>query len=449
MKTWVLKYWGRIRSSFWFLPSLMAGAAVVLAFATVDLDQVVTESWLRGLGWVYSGGAEGASAVLQTIAGSMITIAGVVFSLTLVALSLASSQFGPRLLRNFMRDTTNQLVLGTFIATFLYCMLVLRTIRRAEEDIFVPHLSVSLGVLFAIASLWVLIYFIHHVSVSIQADEIVARVGKELLEGIERMFPEQLGRDGPQPPSDAQGNPDPMPATFDREARAVGAKEDGYLQFIDAEALMAAATKENVLVRVELWPGHYVVKDGPVVSVWPGSRLTDELAEQMKSCFVLDHQRTPAQDIGFSVDQLVEIATRALSPGINDPFTAITCVDRLGSALCRLAQREMPSPYRFDCKNELRIVAPAITFEGIADAAFNQIRQHSRANAAVAMRLLETILVVAGFVHREEDRVALRRHARMIVSGAREGLPEAEDRRAVEERYLAASRTLENPVPHA
>ncbi|MEO7727369.1 MAG: DUF2254 domain-containing protein [Burkholderiales bacterium] len=449
MKAWALKHWGRIRSSFWFLPSLMAGAAVVLAFATVALDREVTESWLRGLEWVYSGGAEGASAVLQTIAGSMITIAGVVFSLTLVALSLASSQFGPRLLRNFMRDTTNQLVLGTFIATFLYCMLVLRTIRRAEEDIFVPHLSVSLGVLFAIASLWVLIYFIHHVSVSIQADEIVARVGKELIEGIERLFPEQLGRDGPLPPSDAQSNPDPMPAAFDREARAVGAEEDGYLQFIDAEALMAAATKENVLVRVELRPGHYVVKDSPVVRVWPGSRLTDELAERVKACFVLDTQRTPVQDIEFSVDQLVEIAARALSPGINDPFTAITCVDRLGSALCRLAQREMPAPYRFDRKNQLRIVAPAITFEGIVDAAFNQIRQHSRANAAVAIRLLETILVVAGFVHREEDREALRRHARMIVSGAREGLPEAEDRRAVEARYLAASRMLDNPHTHA
>jgi uncharacterized membrane protein len=171
MKAIILKYWEQIRSSFWFLPSLMATAAVGLSFITVALDQRVTQKWLRRLGWVYNGGAEGASAVLQTIAGSMITIAGVVFSLTLVALSLASSQFGPRILRNFMRDTINQLVLGTFIATFLYCLLVLRTIRRDEGALFVPHLSVTLGVAFALASLWVLIYFIHHVSVSIQADE--------------------------------------------------------------------------------------------------------------------------------------------------------------------------------------------------------------------------------------------------------------------------------------
>ena len=157
MRAQFLKYWERLRSSFWFLPTLMAAAAVGLSFLTVALDQSVTQKWLRSVDWVYNGGTEGASAVLQTIAGSMITIAGVVFSLTLVALSLASSQFGPRLLRNFMRDTTNQLVLGTFIATFLYCLLVLRTIRREEGSLFVPHLSVTLGKVFALASLWVLI----------------------------------------------------------------------------------------------------------------------------------------------------------------------------------------------------------------------------------------------------------------------------------------------------
>lgn len=168
----------------------MAAAAVGLSFITVALDQNVTLKWLRRLDWVYNGGAEGASAVLQTIAGSMITIAGAVFSLTLVARSLASSQFGPRILRNFMRDTTNQLVLGTFIATFLYCLLVLRTIRRDEADVFVPHLSVTLGVAFALTSLWVLIYFIHHASVSIQADEVVARIGAELEHTMHRLFPE-------------------------------------------------------------------------------------------------------------------------------------------------------------------------------------------------------------------------------------------------------------------
>src|SRR5665811_2008020 len=215
----ILRFWESLRSGFWFLPSLMAAGAVGLAFGTVALDQAVPDKWLQNVGWVYAGGAEGASAVLQTIAGSMITIAGVVFSLTLVALSLASSQFGPGLLRNFMRDTATQLVLGTFVATFLYCLLVLRTIRRATDATFVPHLSVTIGVLFAIASLWVLIFFIHHVAVSIQADQLVARLGKELLESIDRLYPNDSA------PTDAGPSTDQridavVPGVFDREARA-------------------------------------------------------------------------------------------------------------------------------------------------------------------------------------------------------------------------------------
>lgn len=158
----------------------MAAVAVALALVSVTVDDPVTEWLALNLGWRFTGGAEGASAVLGIIAGSMITIAGVVFSMTLVALSLTSSQLGPRLLRNFMSDTSTQVVLGTFIATFVYCLLVLRTIRRAEEVAFVPHLSVSLGVLLAVAGVGVLIYFIHHVSVSIQANEVAARIGTEL-----------------------------------------------------------------------------------------------------------------------------------------------------------------------------------------------------------------------------------------------------------------------------
>jgi uncharacterized membrane protein len=192
MKAHLLKHWERLHSSFWFVPAILALGSIALATSAVALDERATDV-LSNWKWLYSGGAEGASGVLQTIAGSMITIAGVVFSMTLVALTLASAQFGPRLLRNFMSDTVNQLVLGTFIATFIYCLLVLRTIRREDEAAFVPHFSVTLGVLLALVSMAVLIYFIHHVAVSIQADEVVARVARELDEGLDRLFPEDIG----------------------------------------------------------------------------------------------------------------------------------------------------------------------------------------------------------------------------------------------------------------
>ncbi|WP_297792543.1 DUF2254 domain-containing protein [uncultured Marinobacter sp.] len=436
MRGQFFKYWNRVRSSFWFIPAGMAGLAVALALVSVTVDKPLTEWLSLNLGWTFTGGAEGASAVLGIVAGSMITIAGVVFSMTLVALSLASSQLGPRLLRSFMRDSTTQVVLGTFIATFLYCLLVLRTIRRAEEVAFVPHLSVTLGVLLAVASVGVLIYFIHHVSVSIQANETVARISKELLGRIDQLFPEHLGRGAPMIPTEA---PDEgFLEAFEKHARPVGAGGDGYLQFIDGAALLALSVEEDLVIRLERKPGAYVVASCPLALIWPASRASDRLTDQVRSLFVLGNQRSSDQDIEFGMNQLVEIAVRALSPSLNDPFTAITCVDHLGSVLCRLATRAMPSRYRHDYQNQLRVIAPANTFPEITDAAFNQVRQYSRSSVAVTIRLLETIAVVAGFAHRPEDRATLLRHAEMIARGAMEELPEKEDRRAVEERCQAA-----------
>ena len=413
---------------------------MVSAFATVALDTLVTDWLTLNWGLNFTGGAEGASSLLGAIAGSMITIAGVVFSMTLVALSLASSQLGPRLLRNFMRDTTTQMVLGTFVATFLYCLLVLRTIRRAEEIAFVPHLSVTFGVLLAVVSVGVLIYFIHHVSVSIQANEIVARVGTELIEGIERLFPENIGRGAPRIPTEP---PDAgFLDTFDREARPIGSAGEGYLQFVDGDDLIALAIQEDVVIRLERRPGQYVVATRPLALVWPGNKVTDQLIDRVNSAFALGNQRTSGQDIEFAVNQLVEIAIRALSPGVNDPFTAMVCVDRLGSALCRLAELDMPSPYRHDTQDQIRVITPVFTFPDVTDAAFNQIRQYGRSSTAVTIRLLETIAEVAGSVHRPEDRAALLRHAKMIARGARDGLLEDEDRQVVEEHFQSVNKLL-------
>lgn len=195
MKTRLLQYWENFRSSFWFVPSIMATAAALLAVVGVQLDLALKNTQVEGW-WVYRGGAEGARAVLSVVAGSMISVAGTVFSITIVALTLASSQFGPRLLRNFMRDTVNQFVLGVFTSTFLFCLLVLRTVRGIDDDQFVPHLSITLGVVLAVASLAVLIYFIHHTSVSIQVTHLISEVSRELRETIARLYPERDdGRD--------------------------------------------------------------------------------------------------------------------------------------------------------------------------------------------------------------------------------------------------------------
>ncbi|MBW6521788.1 MAG: DUF2254 domain-containing protein [Desulfoarculaceae bacterium] len=274
----------------------------------------------------------------------------------------------------------------------------------------------------------VLIYFIHHVSLSFQANEIAARIGTELIEGVDRLFPEHVGRRAPRIPKE------PLHATFidafEREACPVGATGDGYLQFIDTDTLMALASREDLIVRLERRPGHYVIADCPLVLVWPENRVTDKTRETTNTAFSLDHQRTSGQDVEFTVNQLVEIAMRALSPSLNDPFTAIACIKHPGSALCRLAQQEMPSPYRHDTQDALRVIVPAVTFPDITDAAFNQIRQYGRSSTAVTIRLLAVIGAIASFAHRPEDCAALLRHAEMIARGARDGLPEEEDRQS-------------------
>ncbi len=436
MKAQFLKYWEQLHSSFWFVPAILALGSTALALSAVALDERATDV-LRNWKWLYSGGAEGASAVLQTIAGSMITIAGVVFSMTLVALTLASAQFGPRLLRNFMRDTVNQLVLGTFVATFIYCLLVMRMIRHEDEVAFVPHFSVTLGVVLALVSMAVLIYFIHHVSVSIQADEVVARVAKDLDEGMDRLFPEDLGKS--EPP--AAGQDREALAVLEGESQPVDARRDGYLQFIDADALISLAVKHDLVMRLVQRPGQYVTAGRPLILIAPAGRVSDEVRTAVSDAIVVGSQRTPTQDIEFSISQLVEIAVRALSPGVNDPFTAIRCADRLGSALYRLGRRPMPSPYRRDENSRLRIVAPPVSFAEILDASFGQIRQNAGTSAAVTIRLMDVMAIIAESADRPDDRSAVLRHAR-LVADAGKVLPEEADRTRIDERLQAVLRVL-------
>tara|TARA_R110000850_G_scaffold85460_6_gene183876 strand:- start:9382 stop:10713 length:1332 start_codon:yes stop_codon:yes gene_type:complete len=443
MKAQLLKYLDRISSSFWFLPSLMAAAAVCLAFVMVAADESVAEGAMKMPDWAYAGSAQGASAVLQTIAGSMITIAGVVFSLTLVALSLASSQFGPRLLRNFMRDNTNQMVLGTFVATFLYCLLVLRAIRHGVDDAFVPHLSVTLGVAFALASLWVLIFFIHHVSVSIQADDIVARIVKEMDRGIGRLFPSEIGQAADPDDRASDDDPESLLRGTPAPVEAIG---DGYLQIVNADQLMEIAGREDLQIQIMNRPGQYVVEGSCLVRVWCEHGIASSLEDDVRSAFVLGSERTPAQDFEYSIHQLVEVAVRALSPGVNDPFTAIRCIDRLGSGLSRLARREMPSMLRLDQDMKLRVLTPQTRFADLVDASFDQIRQNARANAAVSIRLLEMITVIAEAATRADDLRALKKQAEMVANGAKDALPEANDRAAASERYRACCEVLGEEV---
>jgi uncharacterized membrane protein len=440
MKTRIGHLWDKLNSSLWFIPALMAAAAAGLSIFTVNLDWSVQERLIKNTAWIWTGGSDGAREILSTVAGSMITVAGVVFSITVVVLTLASSQFGPRLLRNFMRDTGNQVVLGTFISTFTYCLLVLRTIRTGNGEEFVPHISVTVGIVLALASLGVLIYFIHHVSVSIQSPMIIARVGEEFQRGIDRLFPQTLGEPGGGEAADSESAP--IPANFEREARPVPSRATGYLQAIDSDGLLDFASEKNLLIRLKHRPGAFITEGSDLALLWPGRSLDDAIGRAINSFFILGPERTEAQDVKFSVHQLVEIAVRALSPGINDPFTAITSIHHIGAGLCRLAEREIPSAFRYDADKKLRVIADPVTFADVAEAALSPIRQYGRSSALVDVALLETLAIVAQQVRREQDRLALLQHAVLIAHASRSALEEEKDRKDVEESYRAVLSVL-------
>jgi uncharacterized membrane protein len=447
----IRRLWQGVQGSYWFVPTLMAAGALALSMATMQADRyLVAEEWELLPERLLALDVASARAFLVTVAGSMITVAGVVFSITMVALTLASSQYGPRLLGNFMRDRGNQVVLGTFLATFLYCLLVLRVlVGFGEQGDTVPEVSLLTALALTLGSLAVLIYFFHHAATSIQVANLVASIGRDLDRSLERLFPATVGEPAAEPPEAL------------RSRLAVGAlvraPRRGYLAVVEAERLMEVAVEHDLVVEVLLAPGRFAVEGRPlarVVAREPGrgageAPLGDAVLHAVRRAFHFGRWRTLGQDAEFAVHELVELAVRALSAGINDPFTAVQCVDLLGDALCRLARREPPQPWRADAAGRLRVIAPAETFPDLLAAAYDPIRQYARGHAAVTVRLLERLADVAACTPLPADaRRAVRDHADKLRRCA-EALPEPTDREAVEERYGAVVGALSGTTKKA
>lgn len=422
--------WETLRSSYWFVPTVMTVVAGVLAIVTITLDRRIDKEVAEEIPWVFSGGPEGARAVLEVVAGSVMTTAGIVFSVTIAALSLAASQLGPRLLQNFMRDTGNQVVLGTFIGTFVFCLLVLRTIRGEDAGDFSPPISVTVGVALALASLGVLIFFIHHVSISIQAPHVVAEVGGELGRLVDRVFPED---EALEPPPAAR----PLPEGFEVRAAPVASRRTGYVQALDEEGLVELASEGGLLIVVERRPGHFTGTGAILAYVWPPEALDERAEKRIRDRFVVGPKRTSEQDVEFAAEQLVEVAVRALSPSLNDPFTAMACLDWLGAGLCRAARGRPSGPERTDDEGHARLVYRSpITFAGLVDRSFDQIRQYGGGTTAVALRMLETIEeVIRCTGGRRDDVLVLLEHAEKLHRAAVEGIRDPRDLHALEARY--------------
>jgi uncharacterized membrane protein len=388
--TRVTALWDRLNSSFWFVPAVMSVAAVLLSFALIEVDALRSENNTDDTNAIYAFGPEGARAILSVIASSMITVASLIFSITMLSLQLASSQFGPRVLGNFMRDRSNQIVLGTFISTFLYCLFVLRSVRGQEGASFVPNLSVAFGILMAAASVAVLIYFIHHIATSIRVETLLEKLAEDGSVAVDRLFPEHLGH-GPGPDAADTVMRALLPDKFDDTARQIAADSSGYVQNIGVEVLMRLATEHDLVLRIEAPPGRFVADGACVIMASPGDRVSDEIARDLRGAVVIGRERTSHQDLDFAIRRIVELAQRSLSPGINDPTTALYCIDRLGEVLGRLAGRDMPSPMRMDDSGQLRVVTEVILFNDVACQAFAAIARYGITDTDVVVRIARTL----------------------------------------------------------
>ncbi len=373
--------WSNLVGSFWLVPSLIFAAATAMAILLISLDTGEVRGWMREWPHLFGAKAEGARGMLSTIAGSMMTVVGVTFSMTLVTLALASNQFSSRIIRNFMRDRVMQVALGTFAGIFIYCLIVLRTIRGGDEA-FVPSLAVTFGFVIAMAGIFVLIVFIHHIASGIQVSSVLATVTQETIAAADRMMPADGAREedagGPEPPHSGVHGWHP-----------IASLRTGYVQGVAIEELVRCAEACDAVIRMEKGVGEFVATHTTLARSFAPGPPGEDLMANVRDAYSVNRFRTIDQDPSFGVRQIVDIALRALSPGINDPATAVMCLDYLSAILAHLAGRPFPAAHRRS-GGRLRVIAITPTFEKLLDDSLDEIRASARGN----VKVLDTLVVV-------------------------------------------------------
>jgi uncharacterized membrane protein len=436
-------HWRRegLRTSLWFVPAIEVIGAIGLFVLTTLLDRAAFHGDFRLPDWVISGTADAAREILTAIAAAVITVVGVVFSIILVTLTLASTQFGPRMLRNFIRDRGTQLTLGTFVATFIYSVLVLVSTGNA----FVPHIGVTVTLGLTVADMGVLIYFIHHTSVSIQLPQVIASIAKDLAEAIEIQggAGTDIKESGPSPAE--------LLSRSERSGGVLLAPVSGYLQFIKHQDLVRLAAEAEAVICLEHRPGHFLVGGHRYATVWP-PQAVEAIRHKLGRAHVVGSHRTLTQDVSFGIDQLVEIAIRALSPAVNDTFTAMTCIDWLGDNLCKIVAAWHPTRVHRDKEGFIRVISADPAYDRLVQRAFEKIRQSSLGMPAVMIRELEALARIMAETKDAGQRRVLLEQAAMIDRACERSVPEADDRADVRRRYEAVisveSRLSETGSPH-
>ncbi len=426
-----------LKSSLWFRPAVITVLSAILAVVSLSLDQ---HYQFKGLPFL-NPGVDDARSILTSITSSMLTVTSVTFSIIMVALVLGSQQFSPRILRNFMRDTASQYVMGIFIGTYMFSLLVLGRVTDTKNIIFVPTVSLFMSIVLSTLSIGSFIFFIHHIAERIQANNIISHVAHETIELMHDRFPETLGLS-----FDDEEISRRLP---DAPAGVLGAPKAGYVQAIDPHRLLKLAIDQNLVLKLERSIGDFVPHGNPLLRFWPERALPLLVVDELADCFEIGNERTMFEDVLFGLRQLVDIAVKALSPAVNDPTTAGNCVDYLGNVLVHAARLPDPATFRYDSERQLRVVVQGVTFAEMLDMAFNQIRQYAANDVAVTLRLL-TLLGEIAFATNAADRHAvIWRHVRMITRAADHGIHEPCDRAEINKRVYRLAELLDRPPGRA
>ncbi len=436
--------WEALRTTFWLVPAVLVVAAALLFLVTFEIDLAAFDGHITLPAWIRAGNGDAGRQVLIAIAAAVITVVGVVFSITILALTLASQQFGPRMMRNFVRDKGNQMTLGVFVSTFVYSVLALGSIGSDPHGRFVPHLSITVAEALLLVDLGVLIYFIHHIAKSIQLPEVIAGIARDLTRAIDVEFP-ALPAATPRPADDADGKSvAELVQLIEQRGGVVPASTSGYLQFVGYAQLVEIAARTDAVIRLELRPGDFVVAGRPLATVWPQG-AAPQVAMALDKAHVTGPHRTLMQDPVFPIDQLVEIGIRALSPAVNDTFTALTCIDWLSAGLSQVSGRKLAEGIYRDRFGRVRLIESDPSYARMVNRAFDKVRQAGRGMPAVIIRLLDALSAIMESTVSVEQRRILVRQAEMILRSALESVPDPHDLEDIGSSYQRAVRLIDLP----
>lgn len=433
--------WDRLKVSFWFTPVIMSLAAILLAWAMYWVDGLVPNETLQDSRLILSGTPGEIRTMLVSMAGTILATAGVVFTLLTLPLSTVVAQYGSRLLRVFLGDRTTQLVLGMFVATFVYCLAAALSIPPASVEPQGPQLTATVGLFLMLGSFASLILLVQHVSTMLQAPNIAAAAGAALRDVVLAEIPETVNRN-----TGSQTSQEATDILVEPDGFPVLVKQTGFIEFIDPETVLAVARQSNLVIHLLRKPGRFVRVGEVIALVWPAEgfqkqkgirSIDEELAEQIRDAFRIGNTRTPTQDVAYAVNQLVEMAVRAMSPAINDPFTAMTCLDYISESLAMFIQQGEKGAYYYDLDGRLRLVLEPVTFEELLGTSFDMLRHASCDNASVLLHMLEAIEVIGRETKSPEARQLLARQVNLIWAESQASRLIEDDKQLIQRRSEA------------